>query len=193
MKIKILALTLFFLLKTAQLFAEIYEVNNEKITMLLESSVPLIDIRTEGEWHETGVIKSSHLLTFFDKDGNYDFKKWMFEVEKIADQNEEDAINSFSRESIEMDQAELATKKILAEVETTVSRQEEEKRMLEERLVQEKTNMSLLELEEKHVFEACGLFLKNWGHVSKGRKNEINGMEAVIDALSTPGTNLIQN
>ena len=74
MKIKLLALTLFFLLNSTQLFAEIYEVNNEKIKILLECSVPLIDIRTEGEWHETGVIKSSHLLTFFNKDGKYNFK-----------------------------------------------------------------------------------------------------------------------
>ena len=87
MKINLLALTLFFLLSNTQLFAEIYEVNNEKIKMLLESNVPLIDIRTEGEWHETGVINSSHLLTFFDKDGNYDFKKWMIEVGKLADEN----------------------------------------------------------------------------------------------------------
>ena len=87
MKIKLLTLTLFFLLNTTQLFAEIYEVNNEKIEMLLENSVPLIDIRTEGEWRETGVINNSYLLTFFDKDGNYNFKKWMIEVEGIADEN----------------------------------------------------------------------------------------------------------
>ena len=87
MKIKLLAMTLFFLLNSTQLFAEIYEVNNEKIKILLESSVPLIDIRTEGEGRETGVIKSSHLLTFFDKDGNYDFKKWMVEFGEIAGEN----------------------------------------------------------------------------------------------------------
>ena len=87
MKIKSLMITLYFLLISTQLFAEIYEVNNEKIKIMLESSVPLIDIRTEGEWHETGVINSSHLLTFFDKDGNYDFKKWMIEIGEIADEN----------------------------------------------------------------------------------------------------------
>ena len=87
MKIKLLALTLLFLLNSIQLFAEIYEVNNEKIKMLLESSVPLIDIRTEGEWLETGVINISHLMTFFDKDGNYDFTKWIIELGKIADEN----------------------------------------------------------------------------------------------------------
>ena len=87
MRIRLVSLTLFFLLISTQLFAEIYEVNNEKIKNLLESDVPLIDIRTEGEWYETGVIKSSHLLTFFDKDGSYDFRKWMIEVVEIANEN----------------------------------------------------------------------------------------------------------
>ena len=87
MKIKLLVLTLLFLLNSNHLFAEIFEVNNEKIKILLESSVPLIDIRTEGEWNETGVINNSHLLPFFDKDGNYDFKNWMIEIGEIADEN----------------------------------------------------------------------------------------------------------
>ena len=87
MKKFFLSITLFFLLNSTQLFAEFYEVNNEKIKILLENSVPLIDIRTESEWNETGVINSSHLLTFFDKDGNYDFKKWMIKVGQIADEN----------------------------------------------------------------------------------------------------------
>ena len=87
MKNFFLSITLFFLLNSTQLFAEFYEVNNEKIKILLENSVPLIDIRTESEWNETGVINSSHLLTFFDKDGNYDFKKWMIKVGQIADEN----------------------------------------------------------------------------------------------------------
>ena len=87
MKKKLLALTFFFLLNSIQLFAEIYEVNNEKIKMLLGNNVPLIDIRTEGEWNETGIINNSYLLTFFDNEGNYDFKKWMIEVGEIADEN----------------------------------------------------------------------------------------------------------
>ena len=87
MKKKLLALTFFFLLNSIQLFAEIYEVDNEKIKMLLENSVPLIDIRTESEWRETGIINNSYLLTFFDNEGNYDFKKWMIEVGEIADEN----------------------------------------------------------------------------------------------------------
>ena len=87
MKIKLLAISLFFLLNSTQLIAKIFEVNNDKIKMLLGTNVPLIDIRTEGEWYETGVIKSSHLLTFFEKDGSHDFRKWMIEVGEIANEN----------------------------------------------------------------------------------------------------------
>ena len=84
MKVKNLTITLSILLFSTQLFAEINEVNNNKIKILMESGVPLVDIRTEKEWHETGVINKSKLLTFFDKDGNYNVKKWILELERIA-------------------------------------------------------------------------------------------------------------
>ena len=84
MKIKNITITFFILLFSTQLFAEINEVNNNKIKILMESGVPLIDIRTEKEWYETGVINQSILLTFFDKDGNSNVKIWMLELEKIA-------------------------------------------------------------------------------------------------------------
>ena len=84
MKIKNLTITFFILLFSTQLFAGINEVNNNKIKILMESGVPLIDIRTEKEWHETGVINQGKLLTFFDKDGNSNVKNWMLELEKIA-------------------------------------------------------------------------------------------------------------
>jgi len=82
--IKILSITLVAFLFNPQLFADIHEVNNNKIIILMESGVPLIDIRTKREWYETGVIKKSNLLTFFDKNGNYDVKEWMSKLKKIA-------------------------------------------------------------------------------------------------------------
>jgi len=84
MKVKNLTIIIFILLFSTQLFAEINEVNNNKIKILMESGVPLVDIRTEREWQETGVINKSRLLTFFDKDGNYNVKKWILKLEKIA-------------------------------------------------------------------------------------------------------------
>ena len=83
-KIKILSITLVVFLFNPQLFADIYEVKNNKIIILMESGVPLIDIRTKREWYETGVIKKSNLLTFFDKDGNYNVKEWMSKLKEIA-------------------------------------------------------------------------------------------------------------
>ena len=84
MKVKNLTIIIFILLFSTQLFAEINEVNNNKIKILMESGVPLVDIRTEREWQETGVINKSRLLTFFDKDGNYNVKEWMSKLKKIA-------------------------------------------------------------------------------------------------------------
>ena len=65
-------------------FAEVAEVDNKDLRKLIEEGVPVVDIRTRGEWHETGVIEGSHLLTFFDEQGRYDVAGWLAELEKIA-------------------------------------------------------------------------------------------------------------
>ena len=44
-------------------------VDNQGLQQLLESSVPLIDIRRPEEWHETGVVEGSHGITFVDEIG----------------------------------------------------------------------------------------------------------------------------
>jgi len=54
MKIKNFTITFFILLFSTQLFAEINEVNNNKIKILMESGVPLIDIRTERNGMKQG-------------------------------------------------------------------------------------------------------------------------------------------
>ena len=48
----------------------------------------MVDIRRAEEWRQTGVIEGSHLLTFFDKKGNYNLNKWMDELSKIVDKND---------------------------------------------------------------------------------------------------------
>ena len=57
-------------------FAEIVDVNNEEIIKLSNINIPIVDVRRSSEWVQTGVIPNSILLTFFDKDGNYNFDKW---------------------------------------------------------------------------------------------------------------------
>ena len=82
MKKKLIAICLYIL--TAQAFAEVKEANNQEIMSLMQSGVPIIDIRRAEEWGDTGVIKQSNLLTFFDKQGNHNIDKWLSELKKIV-------------------------------------------------------------------------------------------------------------
>jgi rhodanese-related sulfurtransferase len=57
-------------------FAEIVDVNNEQIKELSNSNIPIVDVRRSSEWEQTGVIPNSILLTFFDKEGDYNYHQW---------------------------------------------------------------------------------------------------------------------
>ena len=65
-----------FLLTLKFAFAEIVNVNNEQIKELSKNNIPIVDIRRSSEWDQTGVVPKSILLTFFDKDGNYNYDEW---------------------------------------------------------------------------------------------------------------------
>ena len=57
-------------------FAEIVDVNNEQIKELSKNNIPIVDIRRSSEWDQTGVVPESILLTFFDKEGKYNYDEW---------------------------------------------------------------------------------------------------------------------
>ena len=57
-------------------FAEIVDVNNEQIKELSKINIPIVDVRRSSEWDQTGVVPKSILLTFFDKEGNYNYDEW---------------------------------------------------------------------------------------------------------------------
>ena len=67
-------------------FADVVDVNNKQILELSNTNIPIVDVRSISEWKQTGVIPDSILLTFFDKEGNYDLDKWyeklLLEVEE---------------------------------------------------------------------------------------------------------------
>ena len=50
-------------------YAEVVNVDNAELARLAASGVPVIDVRTEGEWKQSGVISGSKLLTYFDERG----------------------------------------------------------------------------------------------------------------------------
>jgi rhodanese-related sulfurtransferase len=64
--------------------AEVAAVDSAQLARLLAAGVPIIDIRTEGEWRESGVVPGSKLLTFFDERGRSDPPAWLQKVQEVA-------------------------------------------------------------------------------------------------------------
>ena len=84
MVIRALASFCLFLATAAPVFADVVHIDNAELRKLIQQGVAVVDIRTAPEWTETGVIKGSHLLTFFDDQGRYDAAAWLEQVRKIA-------------------------------------------------------------------------------------------------------------
>ena len=55
----------------ATLQAEVVNIGNAELRELVDSGIPIVDVRRPDEWESTGVIDQSELLTFFDKKGAY--------------------------------------------------------------------------------------------------------------------------
>lgn len=64
--------------------AEVINIDNAELARLVAKGVPVIDIRTAGEWKGTGVLPGSKLLTFFDERGNADPAQWLASAKSIA-------------------------------------------------------------------------------------------------------------
>ena len=82
MNLKLLAACL--ILSSANVLAEVKNINNHEIISLMKSGVPVVDIRRADEWIDTGIIEQSHLITFFDKKGSYSVEEWLPKLRKIA-------------------------------------------------------------------------------------------------------------
>jgi len=59
---------------------------------LVQSGITIIDIRTEPEWVQTGIVKDSIPITFFDSRGNYDAEKFLNDIGKYVKKGEEFAL-----------------------------------------------------------------------------------------------------
>lgn len=75
------ALALF--LSAATLRAEVIDIDNAELARLMAAGVPVIDIRTEGEWKSTGVVPGSQPITLFDERGRVD-PDWLARVKRVA-------------------------------------------------------------------------------------------------------------
>jgi len=79
------------LLLGSTLFAEVTE-TPATLEFVNNNKMKIIDIRTKGEWIQTGVIRNSILLTFFDEKGNVDTDLFLDRLNNIVDKDEQFAI-----------------------------------------------------------------------------------------------------
>lgn len=71
-------------------FAEVKNILANK--EIVNSGITIIDIRTKPEWKETGIIKDSIPLTFFDEKGRYDAQHFLDMLSGYVKKNQEFAI-----------------------------------------------------------------------------------------------------
>ena len=83
-----LFLALPLLLAARPVRAEIIDIDHATLNQLRQKGIPVIDIRLQSEWEQTGIVPGSHLLTFFDERGRYDAPAWLAKVHKIAKPND---------------------------------------------------------------------------------------------------------
>ncbi len=60
------------------------DLSPNEVEKLIEKNIVMIDVRRDEEWAYTGIVKNSHLMTFFDMFGNVDVPTWLKEFEKLV-------------------------------------------------------------------------------------------------------------
>ena len=74
-------------------FALFAQVTNAFISeKLINSGIVIIDIRTKGEWIQTGIIKGSYPIEFFNEQGKYNIPKFLKELKAVIKPNEKFAL-----------------------------------------------------------------------------------------------------
>ncbi len=59
---------------------------------LLDSKIKIIDIRTPSEWRETGLLKGSIPIMFFNERGQYDIDAFLSKLNQYIKKDEEFAL-----------------------------------------------------------------------------------------------------
>lgn len=71
------------MLLSASLFAEL---KNAYISQqLIDSGIPIVDVRTVGEWKSEGILKGAIPIEFFNEKGKYNINKFLKELNEKVD------------------------------------------------------------------------------------------------------------
>ena len=70
------------------------DVTNIVVTpkFIKDTKLKIIDIRTEGEWRETGIVQGAYTITFFDERGNYDIDGFLAQLDRVVAKGEKFAL-----------------------------------------------------------------------------------------------------
>lgn len=83
-EIKMKKIILAMLLLSMSLFAEFKTIDNAELKKLKKEGVLVIDIRTKGEWKDTGIIEGAHKMTFFSEQGQALLADWFFDLGQLV-------------------------------------------------------------------------------------------------------------
>jgi len=78
------------LLLVSASYAEV--INQYPTQALLDSKIKIIDIRTPGEWKDTGLLEGAIPITFFNERGKFDLMAFLGELRLHVQEGEEFAI-----------------------------------------------------------------------------------------------------
>ena len=65
-----------FVLITKFVNAEVININNKELSILIKKNIKIIDVRTQKEWKSTGIIKGSFQLSLLNKNKRFIFEDW---------------------------------------------------------------------------------------------------------------------
>ncbi|MCK5855227.1 MAG: rhodanese-like domain-containing protein [Sulfurovaceae bacterium] len=80
-------LLVWLLLSISSLLAEVTHIAATP-AFIKDSKLKIIDIRTQGEWIETGIVRGAYTITFFDEKGNYDIDGFLAQIDAIVAKDE---------------------------------------------------------------------------------------------------------
>lgn len=72
-----------FLFLSTLLFASVKD--EEASQALIDSKIPIVDIRTPSEWKETGLLQGSIPIMLFDEKGKYDLNDFLQKLNSAVD------------------------------------------------------------------------------------------------------------
>ena len=75
---------------TVSLMAELHQV--WATPQFTENNMKIIDIRTPAEWRETGIVKGSYTIMFFDEKGNFNVATFLKQLDMVVKKDESFAL-----------------------------------------------------------------------------------------------------